>query len=554
MEIREDNFSMKFNLNHLNETTGKIYKGCSDISGEFKDLHMKNSIDMRASCQAIDIGFQVMVDIVENSKSNLDDNFRHTSDRLKGVVANMEKCLSLERMLIGDIGENDDDLQNLPDYDEFALTKTTIWNTIKDITKIEDKDKKLGILAKIETEEIQVFIKNNSKKGKGLKDEMLTDKLVRNKGPWQERVEKVKSELNEFDRLKEESQRSIIKVDEAKAEMLIKEQEVETMKKVKKTLEDRVIDLEMKNNNLSYVEKEKKRLAEKERHLVEMCDSYRKEIEQYKEKIEKGEIRTGKSPVRKRTEGNEANEEQNPTNKTTAIKLNTLKRMNWTKGSSKGSGYTGKKNREEYNFKEKYEVYGMMSMISKMSEEYRESQAGKVKDTFEDWKSKMPVFCKNYLCLNGDNWMGGEFYTDLGRNMTELNKIESRLKNHMLERRVVDLKAIKSTGAVARVQEMESAIDKQDRTRDKCKYEAQKLMSDIYKNYLDKNGLPMNTVDIEGLTKKAVESCEKKKIGVVKFLDLNKSDKIEGAGGTGIGFEKVGIRAQKLQLVQAIKL
>ena len=57
MEIREDNFSMKFNLNHLNETTGKIYKGCSDISGEFKDLHMKNSIDMRASCQAIDIGF-----------------------------------------------------------------------------------------------------------------------------------------------------------------------------------------------------------------------------------------------------------------------------------------------------------------------------------------------------------------------------------------------------------------------------------------------------------------------------------------------------------------
>ena len=83
MEIREENFSMKFNLNHLKETTAKIEKGCRDMSSEYKDLNNKNIIDMRYFCQSIDIGFLVCVDMVENSSGRIDDHFRVQSDKVR---------------------------------------------------------------------------------------------------------------------------------------------------------------------------------------------------------------------------------------------------------------------------------------------------------------------------------------------------------------------------------------------------------------------------------------------------------------------------------------
>jgi len=91
LEIREDNFSMKFQLNHLKETTAKIEKGCRDMSRELQDLQNKNIIDIRYSCQNIDTGFLVLVDMIENVHGRIEDHFRNQSDKLRQTISNIEK-------------------------------------------------------------------------------------------------------------------------------------------------------------------------------------------------------------------------------------------------------------------------------------------------------------------------------------------------------------------------------------------------------------------------------------------------------------------------------
>lgn len=118
----------------------------------------------------------------------------------------------------------------------------------------------MEILKTVESEEISKFIRNNKAgSNKSFKEENFIEKVVKTKGPWLERVTKVKSELEEFDTLRVESEKSIKWVDEIKRELSQKEQEVETMNKVKQTLEDRVIDLEVKTQNLAFVEWDRKR-------------------------------------------------------------------------------------------------------------------------------------------------------------------------------------------------------------------------------------------------------------------------------------------------------
>jgi len=123
-------------------------------------------------------------------------------------------------------------------------------------------EKKLEILKVLEAEDISKFIKNNSKRSSksSSRDENLIEKVVKVRGPWLERVKMVKSELEEFDQLKIDSEKGAKRVEEVKAEICKKDQELESIHKVKQTLEERVMDLELKNQNLSLFEKERKRL------------------------------------------------------------------------------------------------------------------------------------------------------------------------------------------------------------------------------------------------------------------------------------------------------
>lgn len=92
-------------------------KGCQDISSDFKDLHYKNFIDIRASCQSIDLNFIVMVDMIESVKRNLEDHFRVASDKVRSTVSNLEKTINLDWLLAtsDSNGEETEDMLNIPD-------------------------------------------------------------------------------------------------------------------------------------------------------------------------------------------------------------------------------------------------------------------------------------------------------------------------------------------------------------------------------------------------------------------------------------------------------
>lgn len=559
MEIREDNFSMKFNLSHLRETTEKIMKGCQDISSDYKDLHYKNYIDIRSVCQSIDIGFLIMVDMIENTKGRLEDHYRVTSDKVRGCVSGLERLIGMDQLLSGngegDGGEDMDDLLNLPEISEFEGVDNLIREKIIAIQGLDgsNSDKKAEgeakyeILKVIEAEEITKFIKNNGKRSgsKGASAggvENLIEKVVKTKGPWLERVEKVKSELEEFDTLKLESEKSVKKVEEIKKELTMKDQEVETMNKVKQTLEDRVTDLEIKTQNLGFVEKDRKRLMEKEKKLAEMCDTYREKIELLKKQLESSNT-VAKSPKRQETIGDRDNSGN------ASLKLIMAKKMPFGYGRKGGSS---SKKREEYSFKEKYEISGLMNMIGRMSEEYRDLLSVKFRETIEEWRFKMPNFCQNYMCLADENPHDAEFHSELKTDITKLNEIEGRLKQQMLGRRVVNLAEIKGKSSLTRAKEIEMALVNEKRSRDECRTNAEQLMQGVYKNYLDKNGLSSAGMNMERVTDQAVDSTVKRKIGVLKFMDVSASESGKVQGNPNAN--KVGIRREKLHLVSAIKL
>lgn len=215
-------------------------------------------------------------------------------------------------------------------------------------------------------------------------------------------------------------------------------------------------------------------------------------------------------------------------------------------------GGSSSRKREEYTFKEKYEISGLMNMIGRMSEEYRDLLGVKFRETIEEWRYKMPNFCQTYLCLADENPHDAEFHSDLKTDITKLNEIEGRLKQQMLGRRVVNLTEIKGKSSLTRAKEIEMALVTEKRSRDECRTNAEKLMQGVYKNYLDKNGLSSSGMNMEKVMDQAVDSTVKRKIGVLKFMDVSASE--SGKMVSGLGTNKAGLRREKLQLVSAIKL
>lgn len=99
---------------------------------------------------------------------------------------------------------------------------------------------------------------SNAKKVKKNEDEEeYPFKLFSEMGPWIDTVNFVKRKLEKFDELQRDNADKQSKIDEANKKLAEAEQKLDNNSKVKATLENRIKDLEYKNQSLPLIESEK---------------------------------------------------------------------------------------------------------------------------------------------------------------------------------------------------------------------------------------------------------------------------------------------------------
>lgn len=555
-EIREDTFNVKLSLKMLEENSVKIHEGIFEYTRELKEVRNKESIDLRYFTKSIELNYLVACGYAENKKQAV-EALKANCSKISAIAQNVsidKSWIKEQEEVVRQKSVKDEstmDSSNLSLKTEGETEQVRLFQVDriepyyellqKSVLTIQSGEDPSATLAGIE-EATNKFILYNNKKIKRSDDEPeFPVRLVSECGPWMDNISFVKRKLEKFEEIQAENEEKGIKIEELNKKNLEAEIKIENNAKVKATMENRIKDLEFKNQSIPMIENEKNRLQEQNKICVNEIEKLKKSMGNMEEKAKLGgnSEKETKSAGRQlwanfkkmqdaeRKDGakianpfargllliaKEANKEESVSNRTQAAYERIIENLN-----------------AQILTRDQEELFDNVKMVKEMPYFYKLYEKEKKKVIYGD---SMETAGKNAL--------------------SQLNSISQQLKKKVVAKRVIDLTKSNETDPIKRLQEFSKQIVESEKSIENEKERAICLMEEFQSKWLCHYSNVSNKSILYSklLTENSTVAGGQKLIGRVKLEKLSE----EATKQSNDSNNRVLVRKNDLKLVKAFKL
>ena len=453
-EIREDSFSMKFNVKLLEDNNPKLLEAVKALSLEFKEVPSKESIDLRYYSKLIELQALVLCSFADNKKQAV-EAFKASLAKISGVNSNVEvdqlwSFVQEEKLRLKKTPPTPEEQAALEDRKIFHVSKFVHFHEVleRTIAEIGKGGSPAELIRSIE-EEVSRFILGNAKKPKKRDDdEEYPFRLFGEAGPWMEPVNYVRRKLEKFEELQQELIEKTEKIEELNRQCVEAGQKVENGYKVKATLENRIKDLEFKNQNIPIIENERVRAVEQTKILQADIDRLKKEISNLEEKVKLGAI-------------HQQSQASIQSNLVSHLKKPEARQNLFAGPGLGGRQRTMKEDAQKVDISNTKNILSYERIIESLHNQLFKKEEENIFDSARMMK-EMPYFYRLYSKekrrANEDNALDTE-----GREaLSQLNTITQTVKNKVLSKQIVDITKTTETDPSKRLKLLSQRLQEEE--------------------------------------------------------------------------------------------
>jgi len=526
-EVREDSFSTKFNYGLLEENKTKIMTTLRGSTNEFELLPNRNAIDNVSNTQLIYMNF-LALHILTTEGGDPDPKLGETERKLEMcyefAIMNQNWPVSAARLL--NIESIDPDAFIEGDTQRVLSVVTQAWNVIRDQNN-NAKDCLNELVLKLES-----YLSKYGKKAKKDEDlEIYLIQIIEQHGPWQEGVKKIRSQLNDFDKLRSSCMTLESQMAEIKVSLTEKEQTILNADKVRAALETRTKELEFRCQVIPNLENEKRRLSDKERHYAEACKRLEQENAHLKEKIKNG--------PKNYSSTNPGDGQPAMANKMTKRLQDAVSKLNRIRIKP-----TSKQLKDQnYTYIDKNEVGCLAQYVNKLSDQLTMEKASKTESMFLNIQGNMPFF-KRYM--DKVQMKSGQGLHKTGtKSLNKVNSFASAIRSGISGVSIVDCTPKENEGANSRILRLTQAISKQETLVNSCLFKAKRELDEFRSKWANYHLSNCEHMNVSADIKKIIQETDRKVIGTASLVD-----RLEG---TTESQHKVAFDRKSFRFEQAIK-
>lgn len=535
-EIREDNFNTKFSLKLLADNNTKLMEMISELTNGLKEVKMRDSIDLRYYSKSIELQYLVACDYAENKKVNT-EAMRTNLNKL----ATVSKAIDTEESWIR---QHEDILRKRPHTlggDESTLDASKMSASTleagdseaklfsvgkvrpmfeamqKAAARLVDGEEVAGLMESLETD-LNNYVLSNSKKPRKIDgEEDYPFKLFTETGPWIEVVHHVKKRLERFDDVQKESQEKSEKIEDITKRLGEAEIKIENGQKVKATLENRIKDLEFKNQNIPLIEGERVKAVEQAKILIHDVDKLKKEISALEEKVKLGGGGSGQSGSIFAAIGKKQAQEEKKG--LPGINFKAMESSNIKSSGIRTGPREGEIKGEPISFK------SMISYERIIENLHTQLVSRDEDDIFDSTKmmKEMPYFYRLYNKEKKKSIYGSTIEKEGKEVMSRLTLISNQVKNKVIGKKVIDITTCKEKNPLMRLKALSEQLRKEEREIEKEKETAVSILDAFQSKWITTyaNTNAGNLVYSKLLSDNSSDISNERVIGLVKVEKLN---------------------------------
>jgi hypothetical protein len=522
-EIREDNFNSKFNLKLLVDNNAKLFETINEITDGLKTIRLRESIDTRYYTRLAEIQYLVATGVAENRKQ-LTEAVRANGPKISSVanaVALEDGWTRRQDALLrrkGQASTQEDSTLDQSKADEgeerlFWLDKIKPFSeAIQQLAnKLVDTQDVAALLEEIQPA-VNAYVLSNAKKPKKSEDdEEYPVRLFTETGPWTETVNHVKKRLERFDEVQRESQEKTEKIEELHKRIGESDLKLENSAKVKGTLENRIKDLEFKNQNIPLLEGERIRAVEQSKILTSDVEKLKKEIATLEEKVKLGGgAGSGLFSVVKKTVGEEKKGLPNINFRAMDVGVKTGGlRPGVRDADGKGESIAYKS------------VVSYERIIENLQSQVVVNDETDIFDPARMMK-EMPYFYRLYTKEKKKNAFGGSMEKDGRQAMGKLSILSHQVKNKIINRKIVDITKCEEKEAVRRLKGFAEKLKKEERDIEEDKERAVAILDEFQSRWISSYSqlTTSSLIHSKLLATGAVEAGQERVVGSVRIERL----------------------------------
>lgn len=534
-EVREDTLSIKFNYSLMVENLDKIEKGLTEVTNQFELVPNKKAIDIQSAATMVYIYYLGIYDKLE-SDDQKDDDCHAASKKLEGVKMNAsfnQNWIKSQARTLGleGVEESGFDL----DIVNLALSKATgAWAEAK-----AEGAENLVILKSLNTDLETVMSTYSKKLRPDPNMEEYLYQIITKAGPWVSSVTELRTRLEQFETLQKETILLNDQVEELKKNLKQREQELDNAGKIRKALEVRTQDLELRCQNIPLLEKEKSRLAEKERHFADACKRLEKENVALKEKISSGQFSIKAGSTNLETGGPNKPLKTAKLFQSAARKLRSV-RMKKSQSSMK---------QKDYTFIEKHEVNCLQKYLQKMNQQVVTLKKQKLAEKFHKMQVAMPGF-QQYLNRTKHHDHRQMFRKEAASAIGKVQAYSTALQSNYCSTTLVDCTPQLEESSVSRVKRLTSNIQRHEQLSKSCLFKASQELESFKSKWAMEHLSEMDHMSMSANVRQTIQDANQLLVGKVSF------QKGEGAavGKAVESKKKVVFDRSKFSFAQAVGL
>lgn len=521
-EIREDNFNTKFSLKLLADSSAKVIEAVNELTDGFKAIRNKEAIESRYLSRLAELTYIAICGVADNKKTLLEP-VKALIPKLTSVANSVaieeswgkrqDHWLKTKASQV-DESTLDQSVAKTEDLEEklFSLDKIKPFGgamkaLAEQLTIAQDG---AGLLEGVQSLANSYLLSNSKKPKKADDDEDFPIRLFTESGPWMDTVNHVRKRLERFDDVQRESQEKSDKIEELNKKLGEADLKLENSSKVKATLENRIKDLEFKNQNIPLIEGERLRAVEHSKLLTSEVDKLKKEIGVLEEKVRLGGV-TGAAGMFASLS------KKGPEEKKGLPNIN-FKAMDGSKSAGLRPGVREDGKGESIAYKS---VASYERIIEQLQSQV---VTGEANDVFEPTRmmKEMPYFYRLFMKEKKKNAFGGSMEKDGRHTMEKLNVLSRQVKSKIVARKVIDVTTCKESDAGRRLKAFADQLKHEERDIEDDKERAVAVLDDFQSKWiagysqLAQGGLLHSKL----LSTGAVDSGQDRVVGSVKFERL----------------------------------
>ncbi|KAL4431924.1 hypothetical protein ABPG74_012736 [Tetrahymena malaccensis] len=479
--LMEDNISPKVSLDPIFAANNKLKDEETAVKDGLQQL--TQSIEIQKNIQLIRV--QLISKIFLNkyvNGLNSDILFSTLEKRIYEFSKNLETGVILNNLKLGKLVECNAALQIV--FDSIQDEKIgTFFTPVKTELKDQIDEKEETDEQKEEREKVQQFRKVisdvanllsslNADADQKLQQGQVTkqNEILENNSYWQQTVQQIKQQIDEIEETIESEKKLSEELKGAKQKIIQLELEIDNLNKIKQTLEQRVVKLQITSEKVTVLEAEKKRFQDKEKSFKEATDIIQKELDNMKKKY-------------KESQEEVKNLKNNPQIIRSSLQKNSQGPLQLKSSMSKNFGDTPKSGQRQSLMYGQFDE-DQFDLVKYYETENNILRAKDLKDrikTLSNESDNLKIFKKLKEKNNNENQI-----SFLQQQLNKATNVHNDGLKILASKQVIDLGSLKDKNVTQKDQNIKEYLNQEHKQIEALKYEAYKICSEVTKK-LQKN-------------------------------------------------------------------